>query len=825
MACVDGRPSRWTSHPYSFAAADALTRELGVSRTVASVLVRRGYDTPRLAREFLDPRERHEPASLGDMAEACRVVLGHVARGSRIVVHGDYDVDGVCATALLVRALRTLGADVGWHVPSRFDEGYGLAVATVEKLAAQGAALVVTVDCGITAVEPVARARELGVDVVVSDHHKPAEALPDCPIVHPGFAGYPFAHLCGSAVAHKLAEALLAAAGLDPAPAAQDLDLVGLATLCDLVPLTGENRRLARDGIAALQRTRNVGLRALMEVAGVAPADADERVAGFRLGPRLNAAGRMQRADAALELLMTDDAERAGAVARELDDLNRERQDEEQRITRAAEEAAAAFTHQAALVVAGEGWHAGVVGIVASRLVERHCRPAVVISIEGDTARGSGRSISGFDLHAGLAACSGLLTRFGGHRMAAGLELHAGRIDAFRAAFAAHAGALLTPDDLIPCEKVDAVASGGSAGLGLAEELSALGPFGPGNPSPTLLVPAARLESVRAMGDEGQHARLTVRSGGARVEAVAFRASAAALKRLAEEQHDLAVRLERNEWNGTVSPRLALRAVCPPRAGEVAVMDDDEGSYWHRVAGALDAHAVGPWTIRAAGPAVRAVVERRGEGAAAVVADLLTTGQPVLVVCADAARRREGLERLLGGMGALAIAGWDEFAADPAVARAFPHVVAMDPPPIRAGLALLECAPGAGFAHLAWGAPEIDFALHVARASFGLRPAVAEFYRRLRERQVLAGGELHAALAGAGRHPRAPAVAARIIRILDEIGLAEFTRAGDTPSARLVEVEGRRDLEKSQTFKACAALLAEAESFLGSQARPVRKAA
>jgi single-stranded-DNA-specific exonuclease len=824
MARVDGRPSRWTSRPYDFAAADALTRELGVPRTVAAVLARRGYTDVEAGRAFLDPRDRHDPATLGDAADACRVILGHVARGSRVVVHGDYDVDGVCATAILLRALRRLDADAGWHVPSRFDEGYGLAVSTVEKLAAHGTGLIITVDCGITAVAEVRRAAELGVDVVVSDHHKPGAELPACPIVHPEFGGYAYDSLCGSAVAHKLAQALLAAAELDPGAADEDMDLVALATLCDLVPLTGENRRIAREGIGMLQRTRKTGLRALMEVAGLAPADCDERAAGFRLGPRINAAGRMQRADAALELLMTDDRERAAAVARELDDLNRDRQEEEQRILWAAEEAAAVHAHEAAIVVAGPGWHAGVVGIVASRLVERYNRPAVVISLEAGSGRGSGRSIPAFDLHAGLAACEAHVLRFGGHALAAGVEVAADRVDAFRRAFAAHAAGVLTPDDLIPREKVDAVASGGSAGLSLAEHLDRLGPFGPGNPAPTLLLPAARLEAVRAMGEEGKHARLTVRSGGARIEAVAFRASAAALKRLSEDQHDLAVRLERNEWNGTVAPRLVLRAVCPPRCGELQSLGEG-GEFFERLARALDAQAVGPWTIRAAGPPARALVERRGDGAAAVAADLLTCGDPVLIVCADVPRRREAFERLLCGIGRLAAASWHDFAADPAMAAPFPHVLAMDPPPAAAGEALLACAPGPAqaFAHLAWGPPEVEFALAVYRAAYELRPAVTDFYKRLRDAQELRGPGLRAALEGDGRFARSPAVAARVVRVLDELGLASFERAEAGPEARLAPVADRRDLSKSRTFKACASLLGETHGYL--QPRRERRAA
>lgn len=824
MARVDGRPSRWTSRPYSFVAADGLTRALGVSPTVAAVLVRRGYEDPDAARAFLEPTDCHDPGTLGDMADACRVILGHVVRRSRIVVHGDYDVDGVCATTVLVRALRLLHADVGWHIPSRFDEGYGLATVTVEKLAAQGTGLIVTVDCGVTAVEQVARAAELGVDVVVSDHHKPGEQLPGCPIVHPGYGGYPFESLCGSAVAHKLAQALMIAAEEDPAQVDEDLDLVALATLCDLVPLVGENRRIAREGIALLQRTRKTGLRALMEVAGLAPADADERAAGFRLGPRINAAGRMQRADAALELLMTGDAARAAEVARELDDLNRERQEEEQRILWAAEEAAAAHAHQGAIVVAGDGWHTGVVGIVASRLVERYCRPALVLSIEDGVAKGSGRSISAFDLHAGLGACCEYLSRFGGHRMAAGLELDAARLDEFRAAFAAHAGSVLTPDDLIAREKVDAVASGGTAGLSLAEELDRLGPFGPGNPAPTLLLPAARLESVRSMGDEGQHARLTVRSGGARMEAVAFRASAGSLNKLAQEQHDLAVRLERNEWNGTVAPRLVLRAVCRPRFGELSALGED-GEFFDRLAEALDQHPLGPWTIRATGATEsRSTVDRRGAGAAAVTAELLTTGERVLLVCADVPRRREALEKLLGGIGDLTVAGWDTFAAAPSLATDYAHLVAMDPPPTAAGEPLLATAPGRGFAHLAWGPAETEFTLAVARASYELRPAVTAFYKSLREAGALSGAALQSALCGDGRYPRSPAVAARVVRVLSELEFAEFARTEDGPVATFLRDAKPRPLEKSRTYTACRNALEDVEAYNSRRSRPARAA-
>src|SRR5689334_8898490 len=357
MARVDARPSRWTCDAFSVDAAESIARELGLSRVAAQVLARRGHDSPELARAFMRAGDSHDPALLNDVAEACRLILSHVARGSRIVVHGDYDVDGVCATTVMISALRRLGASPSWYLPSRFEDGYGLNGATVDRLAREGTQLIVTVDCGVPAVGEVARAVGAWVDVVVSDHHKTGVKLPSIPVVHPAIGSYPFDALCGTAVAFKLGQAPAIAAGENPDAAFEDMDLVALATMCDLVPLVGENRRLAREGIAELRRGRRVGLRALMNVSGLAPAEVDERAAGFRLGPRINAAGRLQRADAALELMLTHDEDRAAEVARELDQLSSERKDEETRTLFAAEAELKGWAHLPAIVVAGEGWH------------------------------------------------------------------------------------------------------------------------------------------------------------------------------------------------------------------------------------------------------------------------------------------------------------------------------------------------------------------------------------------------------------------------------------------------------------------------------------
>jgi single-stranded-DNA-specific exonuclease len=808
--------ARWSTTPYSVAAADAVARELGLSPTAATILVRRGYDTPDAARRFLASDDRHDPLALGQMGEACDVILRRVAAGSPIVVHGDYDVDGVSSTAILVRALRRLGARVSWHLPSRLDDGYGLSRATVERLAADGAGLLVTVDCAITAIEEVEHALELGLDVVVTDHHRPRDELPPCPVVHPALGGYPFPDLCAAGVAHKLAEALYAAAGLDPLLAEEDLDLVALATVADVVALRGENRRLVRAGLEAMARTTKPGLRALMRVSALDPGDLDARALGFRLAPRLNAAGRLHRADAALELLLTEDDERAAQVADELDLMNRERQDTETRILFAAEAARAEQEGAHAYVLAGEGWHPGVIGIVASRLVERHHRPCLMVALDGDSGRGSGRSIAAYDLHVGLAACSAHLTRFGGHRAAAGFEIEAGQIDAFRRAMVAHAASMLTPHDLVPEQRIDALVPGSALGLELAEELERLGPFGHGNPEPTLLVPAAKVGDVRAMGEEGQHACFTLTNGGRRARGVVFRTTPAALTSAAGDQrHDATVKLELNRWNGAVEARVELQALTARDAADCRVLGEDD-RYLARVERALNTSPTAP------PPPCRQVRDRRREGFAGVAGDLLSSGEPVLVVCADVSRRREALGHVMGGLGDAALISWQTLTPRPALAEQFPHVLALDPPLTAAGMEVLRGAPSAGFVHLAWGEQEVDFALAHAQAELDLRPALAELYRAVRNEEGSADGpQLEALLAGSGTHPRSPAMAARMLTVLRELGLASYAEG----RCALASGADRVELQRSPTYVACQELLAGARSYLATAGRPLPAAA
>jgi single-stranded-DNA-specific exonuclease len=551
----------WTIAACERREVERLARELELSEVTASVLVRRGYGEPEDARRFLEARlPGHDPFLLGDMAVAVERLRATVAAGGRICVHGDYDVDGICATALALLILRELGADASWHLPSRFEEGYGVSRDTLARLAEEGVALVLTVDCGITAVEEVAEARTLGLEVVVTDHHRPGATLPDCPVVATRPSAYPFPELSGTGVVYKLGEALL---GPDHPALRQHLDLVALATIADVVPLVDENRALAAAGLRALAASRRPGLQALMRSARVDPAAVDTGAVGFRLAPRLNAAGRLCRPDVALELILSEDDEEARRLALELEGLNRERQAVEDRILREAvaqvEELPARERARRGYVLWQEGWHEGVIGIVASRLVERFHRPVVLIAGDDDGWKGSGRSIPPFDLHGALAACSEHLDRFGGHRAAAGLAIAPERIEGFAQAFAAHADEHLSEQDLLPVTVVDAVVSAEDLTLGLATELDRLAPFGLGNPDITLLLPACRATEPAAVG-EGKHLRFRVRQGTRDAgTAIAFGLARQLDRVRAGSLLDLAFRLKENRWNGTVAPQLVVR--------------------------------------------------------------------------------------------------------------------------------------------------------------------------------------------------------------------------------------------------------------------------
>jgi single-stranded-DNA-specific exonuclease len=780
--------------PYELAAALALERELGVSHVLAQILVRRGLAEARGAREFLDAREQHSPEKFTGIERAVESIARHVRAGSRITVHGDYDVDGVCATAVLVRALRALGGEVNWFIPSRSEDGYGLSAATVRRLVARGTRLLITADCAITAVDEVAEAAATGVEVVVSDHHHPRAdgRLPDCPIVHPALCGYPCPELCGTGVAYKLAQAL------EAPTVEEDIELVALATVADLMPLRGENRRLVRAGLAALARTQKPGLRALMSVASVDPSALDAHALGFRLAPRINAAGRLRRADAGVELLLTSDPERAGEIAGELDQLNAERRAVEQRITWEAEAEVARLGDRPMFVVAGEGWHPGVVGIVASRIVERYHRPTLVIALDSDRpANGSARSIPGFDLLASLQAAADQLERYGGHRAAAGLTVRPERVEALRAALERHAESTLSPELLRPVERIDAIVSGSQLGLGLADELERLEPTGMGNPTVRLLVPGARFGDARPMG-EGRHARFVVSAGGTRTPAVAFGCDGR-LPVDAAVPADASFRLERNAWNGTVEPRLVLRRAWDCAPPEIAVLGEPE-DYLVAAIDELDRELSVPsdrparQDDAAAGRPDRAILDRRGESPLAVIADALAGGGDVLAVCADVNRRLEGLAVRIGGFCLIAHRALE---LAPETADRFGHLVVLDPPASPEQAEALR--GGTGFTHLAWGDAELRFAQQMHELEYGLRASLVALYRDLRSRQRVTGEEFERLLRGEGSHGRPARLAGRLIRVLAELELVSLDR--DLP-ALAVAGDERTSLERSPAFRA-----------------------
>lgn len=843
--------------PYSYAEARALREELGLSEPVAVTLVRRGYRTPEQARAFLAADESHPPAAFKDMEVVVERVRAAVAAGRRITVHGDFDVDGVCATAMMVRTLRELGGEVDWFIPNRIEDGYGLSGDNVRRLAERGTQLLLTVDCGITCASEVALARELGVDVIVTDHHQPKEELPDCLILHPEISGYPFKSLCGTAVAWKLACALRGE------EAAEDLDLVALATVADVVPLVGENRSLVRRGLAEIRRAQRPGIRALLEASKCDPERLDEGDLGFRLAPRINAAGRLYRADAGVELFLTEDEDRAAAIAEELSRANSERRATEREVDAAAEAARRELPDELrearGLVLAGQDWHPGVVGIVASRLVERHCRPVVVISLdEAGEGRGSGRSIPGFDLLAALEACAEHLEGFGGHRAAAGLTIKAENVGAFRAAFAVHANEVLAPEDLRRTEKVDAIAGGVGLGLELAEELKQLAPFGMGNPGVRLLVPSARVTDVRAMG-EGKHARFSLHSGSHRALGVAF--GRAGLGVEDEDLLDATVRLEVNHWNGAVEPRLVLRELYPleqPEADEQPTLPHictaDEAEWWTRfeaeLIADLDRETASNHIYRGSSRSRKADEARqvvRGAASATVaIAELVSSGAGVLAVCADASRRAglgngaTGLARFNGGAAliachrcsdeeiarlvgkadaGLAVVDYAALERAPELACAFEHVVLVDPPgsaldEMRAGSPCPEDEPG--FLHVLWTEAEQDFATKALAEQWPGREAVAATFRGLRELGEASGSELRETLAGSGRYPLCPEACARRFRVLSELGLLQGAPEGGAGVVRVVSSE-KTELQRSAAFRAYGERLSEAQQFL---ARP-----
>lgn len=550
----------------------ALAEATGLPRLIAALLQRRGLDSAEAVKRFLEPTAAglHRPDTLPGIDAATSRIMQAVEQHQRILVYGDYDVDGITGTALLVSVLGKIGVDAITYLPQRETEGYGLSVKGVEYARTQGCSLIVTTDCGVTDFAAAGIAAGIGIDVVITDHHEPkrnddgSDELPNAvAVVNPKLfdSVYPFRELAGCGVAFKLAWRLLQAAGRTRQDLAELLDLAALGTIADMVPLVDENRLIARLGLKSLRSGWRPGIRALTEKAGLQPADLSSRNISFAIAPRINAAGRVAHADIALRLLLTQDAAAARQLAEQLDELNRSRQSIEESILAdavAIVEERRLF-EQRVMVVAGEGWHEGVIGIVASRLVERFYRPCVLVSFKGETGKGSARSITGFDLYSALKTCSSHLLRFGGHRYAAGLQIHRQQLPWFADTINSFAAQL--PESVFqPTLHVEAVAQLAELDSTLLAALAQLEPFGPDNPEP--IFASLGLEVVGCPQPVGRdHLKFKVRDGDIVVPAIAWgRSSDLPSLEIGRKNH-LDICYTIGQDNFVVPPRIRLEVI------------------------------------------------------------------------------------------------------------------------------------------------------------------------------------------------------------------------------------------------------------------------
>lgn len=553
-----------------------LARDAGLSELLAQILLQRGVQSAGEIGPFLSPafKDLLPPETLPGAAEAARRLVAAVRAGKRIVIYGDYDVDGITATTILWHCLRLAGADVRFYIPSRLEEGYGLNADALTALAADGAHVVITVDCGITAIEPVNNGKAQGLEIIITDHHQPGPQLPAADtLVHPTALGdSPNPHLSGAGVALKVAWAIAremsAAARVTTELRNFLIDATAFAALgliADVVPLVGENRIIASYGLRQLCHTQNIGLQALIEIAGLGnKRQYDDYDVGFKLAPRLNAIGRLGHARLAVDLFTRADADQAQQIASLLDRENRKRQEVERQITDQAEELVSSrgFDREGCrgIVLASPQWHAGVVGIVASRLVERFGRPTVLIALENGKGQGSGRSIRHFPLHEVLTACGEHLLSHGGHAMAAGVTLRTEKVDAFTEAFQAQAAQRLTPRDLVPKLHLDDEVALGELSLEVVGTLERLAPFGEGNPRPRLATPAVEVvDEPRAVGRTASHLQFTVRQGATYRKVIAFGRGAEIEQLAAHRAVRLAFEPLISEWNG--NRRVELKAL------------------------------------------------------------------------------------------------------------------------------------------------------------------------------------------------------------------------------------------------------------------------
>ncbi len=838
----------WTADRVRFDEVEALRRALDCPEAMAWVLVRRGLADPDEARAFLTSEgDLEAPEAIPGIAEAADRLARAVRADERVVVHGDYDCDGICSTAILLSALRSRGVRARPFLPSRFTDGYGVNLATVERLADEGCDLLVTVDCGTTAVESLTRAAELGIASIVCDHHLAGGVRPPSIIANPALGHGTDVLPAAAGVTFKLVQALGARLDGDRLAPPDDLgiDLVALATVADAVPLIGENRRLVARGLAAIHRRPRPGIAALCAASGVSPRNLTARDLGWNLAPAINASGRMAHPEQALDVLLGDDSPATGARAKALWDLNMERREVEQRVTAEAIEIIEASDPEVreapALVVSGDGWHEGVVGIVASRLVERFGRPSIVVSVADGQGKGSGRSVPGVDLHSLVAGAASRLERWGGHAGAIGLQLPAEEVPAFRRDLVRAAQGVTGEIARARIWEVDAVVGAADLTLGVAEALDAMQPFGTGNPDVRLAVPAAVIENVGTIGRDRQHLQVRLRVGGAFTRAIGWRQGRRGAALSVGARGDAIVQLGIERWQDMVGPRVTLDALetLDPEVDASAEPVTTTRITAERVL------APSPHPVPAGNGAPRGVRDLRDRGAAiATIAALAGADDGVVVVVADVPGRRIIMDDLLRpdrlgiddhvvidsrrdvgasappaghGRPLMALVDYDGLTA--LDGRAALHIVALDPPTDAVAAERLRAGSRDRWLHLVWGDDERGYAEHVIEEDAALRDSAADVWRVVADGRphtwgpALDGDLLHG---GASLHRVLTS-----LRALHEIGRIEVTSEAlrgvpDAPPAQLEDAPAARSVAEHRA--AALAFLAEVDrlAFLGA---------
>ena len=555
-------------HQYDDKLINKISQELNIPKLIAKLLVNRGFANSSQCREFLDTdlNNMYDPFMLKDINKGAERILEAINEKEKICIYGDYDVDGITSTSILLIFLKGIGGDCFYYIPNRLEEGYGISKRAVDYISSQKASLIITVDCGITNIEEVEHLKQKNMDIIITDHHQCGDIIPKCSaVINPNRSddGYPFKKLAGVGVTFKLIQALSSVLNI-PVDYEKILPLVAFGTVADIVSLTGENRIIVKNGLNMIKNTTNIGIKALIEVSGLKGRDIDSYHIGFVMGPRLNAAGRLGTARKGVELFLSEDYDSALSIAKELSEENSKRQSIENDILKEAEKLIAEeinLDSEKVIVLQSDKWHSGVIGIVASKLLEKYYRPVILFAVEGDTARGSARSIPAFNIYEGLKSCEGLLQKYGGHKMAAGISINKNNILKFRKEINKIADKVLSKEDLIKEIDIDCAISSQDIELETIEEIKKLEPFGIDNPTPQFILKNGKIENLRTVGKYGKHIKMSITKDGKKVNCIGFDLGEYANILNPKDEINIVGFLGINEYMNILSPQIFIKDI------------------------------------------------------------------------------------------------------------------------------------------------------------------------------------------------------------------------------------------------------------------------